>query len=196
MFQVLRASSSRAGLFWLDIGLIGVIAATAYWQIELNAWNKPFYDALSRRDLPDFLSQLGVFGKIAGALLVLNVAQTWFNQMLRMKMREALTRDLFAEWLAPRRMFLLSQAGEIGVNPDQRIHEDARHLADLTTDLGIGLLQAALLLVCFIGVLWGLSAGVALSFDGRSWVIPGYMVWARSFTPASPRLRAGSSAGP
>ena len=177
MFKVLRASSGRAVLFWLDIGLIGVIAATAYWQIELNAWNKPFYDALSRRNLPDFFSQLGVFGKIAGALLVLNVAQTWFNQMLRMKMREAFTRDLFAEWLAPRRMFLLSQAGEIGVNPDQRIHEDARHLADLTTDLGIGLLQAALLLACFIGVLWGLSAGVALSFAGERWVIPGYMVW-------------------
>ena len=74
MFEVLRASSSRAGLFWLDLGLIAVIAATAYWQIELNAWNKPFYDALSRRHLPDFLSQLGVFAKIAGALLVLNVA--------------------------------------------------------------------------------------------------------------------------
>ena len=177
MFQVLRASSGRAGLFWLDVGLIGVIAATAYWQIELNAWNKPFYDALSRRHLPDFSRSSACSRKIAGALLVLNVAQTWFNQMLRMKMREAFTRDLFAEWLAPRRMFLLSQAGEIGVNPDQRIHEDARHLADLTTDLGIGLLQAALLLVCFIGVLWGLSAGVALSFDGRSWVIPGYMVW-------------------
>ena len=177
MFKVLRASSSRAGLFWIDIGLIGVIAATAYSQIELNAWNKPFYDALSRRDWADFLLQLGVFGKIAGALLVLNVAQTWFNQMLRMKMREALTRDLFAEWLAPRRMFLLSQAGEIGVNPDQRIHEDARHLADLTTDLGVGLLQAALLLACFIGVLWGLSAGVVLSIAGRHLVIPGYMVW-------------------
>lgn len=177
MFKVLRASSSGAGIFWLDVGLIGVIAATAYWQIELNAWNKPFYDALSRRNLSDFFLQLGVFAKIAGALLVLNVAQTWLNQMLRMKMREAFTRDLFAEWLAPRRMFLLSQAGEIGVNPDQRIHEDARHLADLTTDLGIGLLQAALLLACFIGVLWGLSSGVVLSFAGESWVIPGYMVW-------------------
>jgi vitamin B12/bleomycin/antimicrobial peptide transport system ATP-binding/permease protein len=177
MFEVLRASVSRAGLLWLDIGLIGVIAATAYWQIELNAWNKPFYDALSRRDLGDFLSQLGVFGKIAGALLVLNVAQTWLNQSLRMKMREAFTRDLSAEWLAPRRIFLLSQSGEIGVNPDQRVHEDARHLADLTTDLGVGLLQAALLLVCFIGVLWGLSAGVTLPIAGRGLVIPGYMVW-------------------
>ncbi len=177
MFEVLRASSGRGRLFWLDIGLMGVIAATAFWQIELNAWNKPFYDALSRRDWTDFLSQLGVFGKIAGALLVLNVAQTWLNQMLRMKMREAFTRDLYAEWLAPRRLFVLSQAGEIGVNPDQRIHEDARHLAELTTDLGVGLLQAALLLICFIGVLWGLSAGVVLSIAGRHLVIPGYMVW-------------------
>lgn len=177
MFSVLRAASGRVRLFWLNASLIGVIAATAYWQIELNAWNKPFYDALSRRHLGDFLSQLGMFGKIAGALLVLNVAQTWLNQMLRMTLREAFTRDLFAEWLAPRRIFLLSQAGEIGVNPDQRIHEDARHLADLTTDLGVGLLQSALLLGCFIGVLWGLSSGVVLSIDGRDLIIPGYMVW-------------------
>jgi len=32
-------------------GLFIVIASTAYMQIRLNAWNKPFYDALSRRDL-------------------------------------------------------------------------------------------------------------------------------------------------
>ena len=36
-------------------------------------------------------------------------------------------------------------------NPDQRIHEDARRLSDLSGDLGIGLLQASLLLLSFIG---------------------------------------------
>ncbi|GAC1509696.1 MAG: hypothetical protein NVS1B6_16790 [Steroidobacteraceae bacterium] len=35
--------------------IILVVAATAYGQIRLNGWNKPFYDALSRRDLRDFL---------------------------------------------------------------------------------------------------------------------------------------------
>ena len=129
----------------------------------------------------EFLHQLGVFAFIAGALLVLNVAQTWLNQMFRMELRTGLTRDLFAQWLVPKRAFMLGGAGEIGINPDQRIHEDARHLSDLTTDLGAGLLQAALLLASFIGVLWGLSAGVTFELAGKNFVIPGYMVWSALF---------------
>jgi putative ATP-binding cassette transporter len=174
-------SRERAMLLWLGAGLVVVVGATAYGQIELNAWNQPFYDALSRKDLPAFGSQLLVFVYIAGALLILNVAQTWLNQMTKMKLREGLTGDLFAQWLTPKRAFLLAGAGEIGVNPDQRIHEDARRLAELSTDLGVGLLQATLLLASFIGVLWALSAGVVFKLQGESFAIPGYMVWCALF---------------
>jgi putative ATP-binding cassette transporter len=174
-------SRERAMLLWLGAGLVVVVGATAYGQIELNAWNQPFYDALSRKDLPAFGSQLLVFVYIAGALLILNVAQTWLNQMAKLKLREGLTRDLFAQWLTPKRAFLLAGAGEIGVNPDQRIHEDARHLAELSTDLGVGLLQATLLLASFIGVLWALSAGVVFELQGKSFAVPGYMVWCALF---------------
>ena len=45
----------------------------------------------------------------------------------------------------------------------QRIHEDARHLTELSTDLGIGLLQSSLLFGSFIGVLWMLSGNVVFS---------------------------------
>jgi hypothetical protein len=34
-----------------------------------------------------------------------------------------LVDDLMTEWLLPRRAFRLSNAGEIGANPDQRIQE-------------------------------------------------------------------------
>ena len=79
--------------------------------------------------------------------------------------------------LDTRRAFRLTYAGEIGANPDQRIHEDARHLTELSTDLGIGLLQSSLLLGSFIGVLWMLSGNVVFHVSGRSFAIPGYMVW-------------------
>ena len=125
-------------------GLVVVVAATAYAQIRLNAWNEPFYNALSRKDLSAFGTQLLAFAWLAGALLVLNVAQTWLNQLAKLKLRVGLTRDLFAQWLMPKRAFLLAGVGEIGENPDQRVHEDARHLAELSTDLGVGLFQAAL----------------------------------------------------
>ncbi len=181
MWQVLRASPASSALFWFGLSLLLVIGLTAYGQIELNAWNKPFYDAISSRDLEGFIHQLWVFGYLAGALLALNVTQTWLNQMTRMTLREALTRDLVAQWLSPKRAFMVAGAGEMGVNPDQRIQEDVRHLADVTTDLGVGLLQAAVLLASFIGVLWSLSAGMTFHLAGKSLAIPGYMVWCALF---------------
>ena len=171
------ASRERDKLLLLAAGLIVVISATAYTQIRLNAWNQPFYDALTHKDLPAFVRQLGVFAELAAVLLVLNVAQMWLNQTSRVVLRQGLVHDLFNEWLKPLRAFRLSNAGSIGVNPDQRLHADAQHLTDLMTDLGIGLLQATLLLLSFIGVLWMLSQHMILPFAGRRLQVPGYMVW-------------------
>lgn len=178
MIRALFASPVRHTLLLLGFSLVCVILVSAYGQIRLNSWNQPFYDALARRDLTDFLIQLGVFGIIAGSLLVLNVFQTFLNQMIKLKLREGLVRDLIGQWLMPRRAFRLANAGPIGVNPDQRLHEDARHLTELSADLGIGLFQATILLLSFIGVLWTLSSGFIFNVGGRTFDIPGYMVWA------------------
>ena len=178
MFRAVLASPQRTKLLLLAVAIVVVIGTTAFGQIRLNAWNQPFYNALTRRDLREFLNQIVVFGGLAGGLLVLNVAQAWLGQMAKVKLRQAVVCDLFDEWLKPRRAFHLFNAGEeIGANPDQRIHEDARHLTELTTDLGIGLLQSSLLLGSFIGVLWILSQNVTFHVSGRSFGIPGYMVW-------------------
>src|SRR5580700_1519177 len=177
MVKTFWYSPGRNRLLLLGIAVCAVVALTAFGQIRLNAWNKPFYDALSLKDFWEFLYQLVVFGVIAGALLALNVAQAWLRELSKLKLREGLTRDLFDQWLVPGRALRLSGAGEIGVNPDQRIHEDARHLVDLSTDLGIGLLQSTLLLGSFITVLWTVSESVTFSVAGASFALPGYMVW-------------------
>ena len=132
-----------------------------------------------------FLYQLLVFAAIASGVLVLNVAQAWLREMIKLRSREWLTRDLFAEWLKPTAHSQLAGAGEIGVNPDQRIHEDARRLTELSTDLGVGLLQASLILLSFLGVLWTVSGALEFSIYGISLTIPGYMVWCALFYAAS-----------
>jgi vitamin B12/bleomycin/antimicrobial peptide transport system ATP-binding/permease protein len=177
MLRTFWASPERNKVIVLGVAVVVVIGLTAFGQVRLNAWNQPFYDALSHKDLRGFLNQLIVFGVLAGALLVLNVAQAWLNQMTKVRLREGLVRDLINEWLKPRRAFHLVNAGEMGTNPDQRIHEDARHLTELSTDLGIGLLQSSLLLGSFIGVLWILSQSVIFHLGGRNFSVPGYMVW-------------------
>jgi putative ATP-binding cassette transporter len=170
-------SSGRRDFLLLTIGIVTVIVATAGMQVVLNAWNSPFYNAIETRNFSSFLYYLMVFFGIAGVLLVLNVAQTWLAQMITLQSRQWLTRDLITQWLAPRRLVMLGDAGEIGVNPDQRVHEDAKHLAELSAGLGIGLFQSTLLLISFVGVLWVLSSGVVLTVAGYSFIIPGYMVW-------------------
>ena len=171
------AARERNQLLLLCAGLVIVVAATAAMQIRLNAWNRPFYDALTHKDIPGFVRQLVVFAELAAVLLVLNVSQVWLNQTSRVVLRQGLVHDLLNEWLKPTRAFRLSNAGPIGQNPDQRLHADAQHLTELMTDLGIGLLQATLLLLSFIGVLWVLSQHMVVPFAGHRLQVPGYMVW-------------------
>lgn len=178
VLQAIRHAQVQSRFVPLVLVIVGVVAATAYAQVLLNRWNKPFYDALSRRDLGDFLHQLAVFGVIAGSLLVLNVGQKWLVETLKLRLRERLVTDLVGHWMQPRRAFWLAHAGNIGVNPDQRMHEDARKLCELSADLGVGLFQASILFASFAGVLWVLSADFSFHLAGRDIAVPGFMLWA------------------
>jgi vitamin B12/bleomycin/antimicrobial peptide transport system ATP-binding/permease protein len=188
MWRALIASPVRNTLWALWAAIFAVVASTAYTQIRLNRWNQPFYDALSHHQLGGFLHQLGIFGVIAVVLLVLNVSQQWLTQMLSLKLRQGLVEDLIDNGRQERRAFRLAHAGSIGVNPDQRVHEDARHLTELSATLGIGLLQASLLLAMFVAVLWSISSRITLVLAGHELTIPGYLVWAAIFYAASASL--------
>jgi putative ATP-binding cassette transporter len=177
MARALATSPYRRRLGLLAAGIVIVICANTAGQIRLNSWQGAFYDAIEQKHVAAFMTQLLVFVVIAGGLLVLVVSQTWLREMINVRLREWLTEDLLDQWLAPKRAYLLSFAGQIGVNPDQRIQQDAQHLTDLTTTLAIGLLQSTLLLVSFVGVLWVLSDQVVFDIGGRRVAIPGYMVW-------------------
>ncbi len=161
----------------MGLGLLAVVLANTFGQIKLNAWHGAFYDALEQRSLPALGNQIIAFLIIAGILLLLVVGQTWLQENIKVRLREWLTHDLLDQWLAPKRAYLLTQMGETGANPDQYIQADARHLAETSATLAFNLLQCTLLLISFIGVLWVLSSNVIFYYDGRSFTIPGYMVW-------------------
>jgi putative ATP-binding cassette transporter len=177
LIKALRASAHWSPLGLLAAALLVVIVCTTIAQVRLNAWNQPFYDAIADKDLHAFLVQIGVFAVIASVLIALNAAQTWLHETTKLRLRNWLTSDLLREWLKPRRPVRIVWSGDIGINPDQRIHEDARHLSELSADLAIGLTQSGLLLVSFLGVLWVLSEQITLPIAGQHVTIPGYMVW-------------------
>lgn len=178
IWRAIRHAAVRGILLRLTIAISIVIALTAYGQIKLNAWNKPFYNAISKRDLGEFTHELLVFLVIASGLLVLNVAQRWLQGTLTWRLREGLVMDLTTHWMRPRRAFWLTHSGPMGVNPDQRMHDDTRNLCELTATLGIGLLQATVLFASFAGVLWSLSSAFSIDIHGHDYAVPGYMLWA------------------
>ena len=177
LLRALWRSASRLRVSLLAAGIVTVLVGNMIGQVRLNNWNGTFFDALSQRNLPGLGHQLLVFILIVAVLLALVVGQTWMQQMLKVRLREWLTHHLLDQWLVRGRAYRLGLAGQIGVNPDQRIEEDTRKLTELSAGLGVGLLQASMLLVSFIGILWALSSKLVFTFGGYHFSIPGYMVW-------------------
>jgi putative ATP-binding cassette transporter len=171
----------RGGRGWpilrLWIAIVAVLVGNMVGQVRLNEWNGAFFDAVERRNSEAFLWQLVVFLVIVAGLLVLVVAQTWFQERFKIRLRERLTQILLDGWLRPNRAYQLGLIGQEGAQPDQRMQEDCRLFAEFTTELGVGMLQSFMLLVSFIAVLWSLSTSATFEFQGREVVIPGYMVW-------------------
>src|SRR5271154_4313220 len=58
VMSALSTSRVARTLVLLAAAICVVIMANAYGQIRLVAWNKPFLDSFSRRDLRDYLFQI------------------------------------------------------------------------------------------------------------------------------------------
>ncbi len=179
LLRRLKRGEAREGwvIFAMMVGVFAILLLNTVMQVRLNEWKGLFYNALQDRNFQSFVYQLGLFFVIVLSLLGLGVAQTWVTETMKVRSRRWLSKTLIDAWLMPRRAYLLRFAGEIAHNPDQRITEDVRRLADQSIGLMVGLGQSTFLLISFVGVLWQLSAEVPFTIDGRSVTIPGYMVW-------------------
>ncbi len=177
LLRCLWRSFYRLKIALLAGGIVAILIGNMIGQVRLNSWHGSFFDALAQRNLFGLGHQLLIFFAIIAVLLALVVAQTWLQEMLKVRLREWLTHHLLDEWLVAGRAYRLGLAGQIGVNPDQRIEEDTRKLTELSASLAVGLLQASLLLISFIGILWVLSKKLVFVLDGHHFTIPGYMVW-------------------
>jgi putative ATP-binding cassette transporter len=182
----LRSAWRLAQPFWQDRrerGAWALLAAVVFltlgsvWlNVRFSDWNNRFYDALQNHDLHAFWHLLGVFALLAAAFIAAAVYRLYLQQRLLMRWRTHLTDRLLRRWLAPGTAYRLAQQPQLD-NPDQRIAEDASRFVGSTLDLSLGLLNACVTLVSFVGILWRLSGTLPLSVAGRAVTVPGYMVW-------------------
>ena len=93
---------------------------------------------------------------------------------LQLRWRQWLARKLIGRWLADRHFYQLTIVHTEADNPEARIAEDGRIAIELLVDFSLGVLNAVLAAISFIGILW--VVGGSLTVAGYS--IPGYMVFA------------------
>jgi putative ATP-binding cassette transporter len=176
---------------WKARGLLAAIVllnlGTVYMAVQFNDWYGVFYNALEKRDLAVFWQQMGRFSYLAFAFIIIAVYKFYLTQLLQMRWRAWMTRSYLDRWLSHRAFYKMELArytaatGDLDAtpdNPDQRIQEDVQSFTASTITLSMGVLNAVVTLVSFIGILWTLSGSFGFTLGGNSYVIPGFMVWA------------------
>ena len=172
---------------WMARGMLAVVIALnialVYVLVLGNQWYGRFYDALQNKDAAVFWREMGVFGWIAFFNIAIQVLKFYITQLLQLRWRTWMTHSYLKRWMSHNTFYRLelaryAQSGDGPPdNPDQRIQEDMQMFTDYTMTLSMGLLNAVLTLVSFIGLLWGLSGIVNLSLGGHDFSVPGSMVW-------------------
>lgn len=186
----LSAPYFRSEEKWKARGLLLAIVvlnlAAVYMLVQLNDWNRVFYDALQNKNETVFWTQLGRFTYLAFAFIIIAVYRFYLTQLLEVRWRAWMTTHYLQRWLAGHAFYKLELArfsaagGETAKapdNPDQRIQEDINLFTTYSISLSMGLLNAVVTLVSFVGILWSLSGAFAFTLGGTSYSIPGFMVW-------------------
>ncbi|VWX58142.1 ABC transporter ATP-binding protein [Burkholderiales bacterium 8X] len=182
----------RSNEKWKARGLLAAIVllnlGTVYMLVQINEWNRVFYDALQNKDSVVFWQQVVRFTWLALIYIVIAVYKFYLTQILQLRWRVWMTDHYLDRWLAMKAFYRLelarySQAGgDAPDNPDQRIQEDLNLFTTYTVTLSMGVFNALVTLVSFVGILWVLSGPIAFPLPaflgGGVWEIQGYMVWA------------------
>jgi vitamin B12/bleomycin/antimicrobial peptide transport system ATP-binding/permease protein len=169
----------------LLVAIVLLNLATVFMLVQMNDWNRVFYDALESRNQTVFWQQLARFTYLAFALIVIAVYKFYLTQLLEVRWRAWMTSHYLQRWLSNNAFYKMelaryaanSQLGTSPDNPDQRIQEDLNLFTTYSVSLSMGLLNAVVTLVSFVGILWGLSGIFSFSLGGSTYEIKGFMVW-------------------
>ena len=189
----LAAPYFRSEEKWKACGLLLAIVAlnlaAVYMLVLLNDWNRVFYDALQNKDAKVFWEQLARFTYLAFGFIIIAVYRFYLTQLLEVRWRAWMTADYLRRWLADHSFYKLELARFASApnntdgplpntdNPDQRIQEDINLFTTYSVSLSMGLLNAVVTLVSFVGILWSLSGDFAFTLGGTRYNVPGFMVW-------------------
>ncbi len=180
-FRIARgfwSGPTRRRAWFLIIGVLVFALANLAAALGVNRWNRFFFDAIENKQVGSVYLGVGIIVLLAVASAAASVGLVHMRMRFALRWRQWITGHLIERWLADRRFYQLNIVGGDASNPEYRIADDVRLATEPLVDFLIGLTNAILAAVAFLGVLWAVGGSLRIGAGGSEHVIPGYMVWA------------------
>jgi len=169
---------TRRRAWLLTIGVLAFALANLIAALGVNRWNRFFFDAIEKKEVGLVFLGVGIIIGLALASAAASVGLVHMRMRFALRWRQWITAHLVERWLADRRFYQMNIVGGDAGNPEYRIADDVRLATEPLVDFVIGLTNALLAAVAFLGVLWAVGGALRVSAGGSEYLIPGYMVWA------------------
>ncbi|KAF1024101.1 MAG: Vitamin B12 transport ATP-binding protein BacA [Paracidovorax wautersii] len=154
---------------WRPLVSLALLLFFALFAVRLSVlfsfWYNGFYSALQALDVKAFWFLIGIFAVLAAVHVGSTLLNAYIGQAFDIRWRVWLNERLTSDWLAGqayyREQFLEGNAAMD--NPDQRIERDIAAFTTGSRTLAIGAVGSVVSLVAFTGILWSLSAPLAVA---------------------------------
>ncbi len=162
-FVKLFAASEEAGrkAKWFFVLLVVLLLGINGLNVLNSYVNRDFMTAIENRNMGGFVRMAFIYVGVFALSTLVSVIYTYTEQSLGLLWREWATRQSMLSYVDDRVYNRLKAAGELD-NPDQRIAEDIRAFTTTTISFVLILMNAALTVIAFSGVLWAISPPVFL----------------------------------
>jgi putative ATP-binding cassette transporter len=172
------AGDSRRLAWLLTVGLVVLVFAQLAVQLRLNIWNRDIFNALEQKDGEAVLKQALIFLPLAVLTVGLGIVAVYGRMTAQRRWRAWLAEHVIGRWLTHGHYFQLNLIKGDHQNPEGRIAEDGRVATDAPIDFAVGIFNAVITAVTFIGVLWVVGGELRIGSSDAPLVIPGYLVLA------------------
>jgi putative ATP-binding cassette transporter len=152
-----EAGSKAKSLF---AALLALLLGVSLLNVVSSYVGRDFMTAIERQDMPGFVSLALLYLLVLAASTLVAVIYRYCEERLGLLSREWLAQRLIGQYIEPPIYYRLNdqlvENGEIA-NPDQRIAEDVKTFAATTLSFTLMLLNGAITVLAFAGVLWSIS---------------------------------------
>jgi len=174
-----RFFTTKKWLLWAWIG--SAVILTSLWvqvkiDVEINEWFGQFYDMIQKAlakpnaiTIEEYWTSLFSFITLAGIYVAVYVVVSFFTAHFLFRWRAAMV-----EWYHS----VYDRARKIE-GAAQRVQEDTIKFSRIMESLGTSFIESIMVLIQFIPILLGLSAGIPIFFfgDWQYGLITGALIW-------------------